>query len=116
LKKLLIKNLQKKKNNKKNGAKIWQEKTRWGWKKKETIIANKKITIKRIRTNLERLKNHRGVKLKIFCNMIYYLYIKKWWGWNRKTLLRANPIESNRKKITKKKVKKRELDRKNNKS
>jgi hypothetical protein len=67
--------LQKKKNNKKIRLKYDKKKPDEDeiQKKEETIIANKKITIKRIRTNLERLKNHRGVKLKIICNMIYYL-------------------------------------------
>jgi hypothetical protein len=54
--------LQKKKNNKKIRLKYDKKKPDEDeiQKKKETIIANKKITIKRIRTNLERLKNHRG--------------------------------------------------------
>jgi hypothetical protein len=33
----------------------------------------KKITIKRIMTKLERLKNNRRVKLKIICNVRDYL-------------------------------------------
>jgi hypothetical protein len=40
----------------------------------KTIIANKKkISIKKIRIKFERLKNYRGVKLKIICNMIDFL-------------------------------------------
>jgi pyruvate-formate lyase len=57
LKKLLIKKLGKK--GKKNGAKILQEKTKWGWNKKN-VLQIKKIAIQRIRTKLERLKNYRG--------------------------------------------------------
>ena len=37
----------------------------------------KKNTIKIIRIKLERLKKSQGVKLKIICNMIDYLQIKK---------------------------------------
>jgi hypothetical protein len=58
--------LQKKRNNKKIRLKYDKKKPDEDeiQKKEETIIANKKITIKRIRTNLERLKNHRGGEIK----------------------------------------------------
>jgi len=42
-------------------------------KPKNNYPKQKKITIKRNRTKLQRLKNHKGVKLKNICNMIDYL-------------------------------------------
>jgi deoxyinosine 3'endonuclease (endonuclease V) len=59
LKKLLIKKLAKQEKQKKNRAKIWQEKTQWGWNLKKKS-QTKKIAIKITRTKLERLKNQWG--------------------------------------------------------
>jgi hypothetical protein len=68
LKKLLIKNLKKKIGLKSNMKKHEEDEIQ------KKIIANKKkISIKKIRIKFERLKNHRGVKLKIICNMIDFL-------------------------------------------
>jgi hypothetical protein len=43
------------------------------WKKKLNDPKQKKIVIKWMKTKFERLKNHRGVKLKNICDLIDYL-------------------------------------------
>ena len=59
LKNILIKKLAKQEKQKKNMAKIWQEKTQWRWNLKNKS-QTKQFAIKRTRTKLERLKNYRG--------------------------------------------------------
>jgi hypothetical protein len=97
LKKLLIKKLEKKRTTKKNGAKIWQEETQRGWNQKNNIV-NKKIAIKRIKTELERLKNHKGWNWKLFVTWKIIYRLKNGRGEIKKKSLRANPIELNQKK------------------
>jgi hypothetical protein len=45
----------------------------WNLKKKINDPKQKKIIIKWMKTKFERLKNHRGVKLKNICYLIDYL-------------------------------------------
>ena len=87
----------KKRTTKKNGAKIWQEETQRGWNLKKNVV-NKKITIKRIRTELERLKNHKGWNWKLFVTWKIIYRLKNGRGEIKKKSLRANPIELNQKK------------------